>query len=164
MKLHPAIRQLAVTILVIGALAALTFEALANDFGPDAIVGPWATHEGGEVKFHPCDDETGELCGSIIALRPEDAVLNPTDVNNPDPALRQRPILGITMFMGLEADSDGKWSDGQLYNTLTGKQYDSKIRLLDADTLKISGCIGFFCRSFEWQRISSTPPEEHTDE
>ena len=159
MKLRSTSWQFALALITTGALS---MGAQANDLSPNDVFGPWATHEGGEVKFHPCVEDASDLCGTITALRPEDAVLNPTDANNPDPGLRQRPILGLTMFTGLEADSNGKWSDGELYDTLTGKSYGSKIKLLSLDTLKISGCVGFFCRSFKWQRISA--PEELADE
>jgi uncharacterized protein (DUF2147 family) len=121
-----------------------------------AVAGPWATHEGGEVMFHPCGDA---LCGTVTALRPADAILQPLDKNNPDPALRDRPLLGLTMFTDLTADSDGKWTDGALYNSETGKTYRSKIRLNEDGTLKISGCISFFCKSFDWQKVKDPSHE-----
>ena len=55
-----------------------------------------------------------------------------------------------------KADSDGKWSGGTLYDSKGGRTVKSKIRLNKDGTLKISGCVSFFCRSFDWTRVSPT--------
>ena len=146
------------TLALMAALCLWALPASADDSAQqlDDIRGPWMTHEGGEIEFHPCSDNADKLCGTITALRPEDAPLNPKDVNNPDESLRDRPLLGLTMFEGLEADSDGKWSGGTLYDSKGGRTVKSKIRLNKDGTLKISGCVSFFCRSFDWTRVSPT--------
>ncbi len=153
MKPHLASWQLALTIVASITLAGtLAGTVQANDLSPDDVFGPWATHEGGEVTFYDCGEY---LCGDITDLRPPDADTPTTDIHNPDEALRDRPLLGLQMFSGLEEDSDGKWSGGKLYNTMEGKEYKAKLQLEDDGTMTMSGCVMFFCKSFVWTKIES---------
>lgn len=60
------------------------------------------------VRVYPCD---GRLCGDLVQLPPGAA---PTDRNNPDPALRNRALLGLTVIEGFSrADDTGHvWVGG----------------------------------------------------
>lgn len=136
--------------LAIVAICATPFIALALQHEDSiAISGAWISHEGGEISFHPCGEN---ICGTVSKLRPEDRANPPLDVNNPDPALRNRQLLGLTMFTGYKYRGKGKWTGGTIYNSDDGNDYRSKLRLKDDGTLKVSGCIFFFCRSFKWIR------------
>jgi len=142
----------AVAILVFGIGTSLPAQIQAADLAPN-IYGAWATHEGGEVSFYDCGEF---LCGDITKLRPPDAQTPTEDIHNPDPSLRSRPLIGLRMFSELEADSGGEWSGGKLYNTMEGKEYKSKLELQDDGTLKMSGCMMFFCKSFTWTKVDAT--------
>lgn len=85
------------------------------------------------------------------------------DRENPDPALRRRPILGLRLLEGLEHDGDGEWSGGTVYDPETGKTYKSKARLGEGgDVLHLRGYIGFSLlgRTTEWTRVpaDAAPP------
>ena len=144
----------------LAALAALLFGSQTIAIDSSAIYGAWATHEGGEVTFYDCDEH---LCGKITKLRPPDADTPTEDIYNPDPELRSRPLLGLVMFTEFEADSDGKWSGGKLYNTMEGKFYKSKLKLKDETTLEMSGCMMFFCRSFDWLKVDAPEADQVSD-
>jgi uncharacterized protein (DUF2147 family) len=83
-----------------------------------------------------------------------------TDSENPDPALRGRPTLGIPILIDLKpAKGEPRW-EGQVYNASNGKMYSANIRLLNPNTLKIEGCLftNFLCGGQEWTRVVSATP------
>ena len=76
------------------------------------------------------------------------------DSHNPDPALRSRRLLGITILDGFEYDGDDVWKGGWVYDPNTGNTYRCSITLVDRNTLKVRGFIGvsLFGRSDTWTR------------
>lgn len=46
------------------------------------------------------------------------------DHMNPDPALRQRLLCGLTIIWGLQPDGPDNWSNGLLYDPQDGNIYD----------------------------------------
>ena len=120
----------------------------------DDIMGRWSTHKGGEIEIAPCTSQPEKLCGFIASLvNPE---RTPTDAENPDPALRDRPLLGLPLFFDFIYAGEDKWKEGRIYNVENGKTYNSKLRLLAQDQLKLSGCVLFFCKSYTWHRTPET--------
>ncbi len=73
---------------------------------------------------------------------------------NPDPALRDRPLHGITILQGFEYEGDHVWKGGTIYDPNSGKSYKSSMTLVDENTLKVRGFIGIslFGRSDTWTR------------
>ena len=65
-------------------------------------------------------------------------------------------ILGMDILSGLEKDND-EWSGGKILDPKNGKEYKCYIKLLDKNTLKIRGYIGFsaFGRTAIWKRTAS---------
>lgn len=76
------------------------------------------------------------------------------DKFNPDPALRERALLGITILHGFTYEGDNVWKGGTIYDPNSGKTYKSTMTLVDHDTLKVRGYIGvsLFGRSDTWTR------------
>ena len=68
-----------------------------------------------EVEVAPCDDR---LCGKIVWFKwPNDAQGLPlVYLNNPDPALRSRPLLGLSILYDLGRTGERTWEDGKIYN------------------------------------------------
>lgn len=84
-----------------------------------------------------------------------------TDRNNPDPALRDRPLTGLRLLTGLRYDaSTNKWTGGKVYNSENGKTYNCLVRLLSRDRLQLRGYIGIplFGGSTVWSRVTMKPP------
>lgn len=66
-----------------------------------------------------------------------------TDRNNPDPALRARPLTGLRLLWGLHYEPDHHmWVDGRVYDSDNGKTYHCQIHLQDNDHLILRGFIG----------------------
>jgi uncharacterized protein (DUF2147 family) len=131
----------------------------------DAILGLWATEPGGRGgQAHVEITRDGErYTGRIVWLEkptypPGDASglggEPRIDLENPDPGLRDRPILGLTIVDGFRADGRGRWSDGTIYDPENGKTYRCKAKL-EGDVLKVRGYIGvsLLGRTTEWTRV-----------
>jgi uncharacterized protein (DUF2147 family) len=101
------------------------------------------------------DDCGGGVLWGVISWEKEPG----TDSNNPDPALRNRPTLGLPILLSMKPTRPGLWQ-GEVYNGENGKTYDSKISLTSPDVLRIEGCIlGFLCGGEEWTRIPAAPAQ-----
>jgi uncharacterized protein (DUF2147 family) len=57
------------------------------------------------------------------------------DKNNPNPALRQRKLCGLTIFWGLHSTEPGEWGGGWFYNPDDGKTYQIAAKLTSADVI-----------------------------
>ena len=139
-----------------GRLAAAACLALAAGYPGVAGADPkgtWLTDGGkSHVEIESCGDK---LCGAIVWLKePNNAKGSPKlDVNNEKESLRGRPILGLDLLTNFAAKGGGKWEGGKIYNPEDGKTYRSKLKLVDADTLEVSGCVLFFCKDQIWTRL-----------
>lgn len=134
------------------AVAACALALLAARARAD-VAGLWATPEDkAHVRIAPCD---ARLCGEITWLKePDDEHGKPKrDRRNEDESLRDRPIVGMELLRGFRRTSERRWEDGTIYNPEDGKTYRSKLELADLRTLKVSGCVLFFCKSQVWRRI-----------
>ena len=130
------------TLLALAALGAASAAAAA---APAPIAGRWITVDGKAlVEIGPCGRQ---ICGRIARVLKVDPSKPTTDTNNPDAALRDRPILGMTFLTGF-APADDRWK-GRIYDPESGKSYRSELSR-SGDTLKVKGCIGPFCRTQVW--------------
>ena len=112
----------------------------APSVAAEEIVGLWDTGES-HVEIYSC----GELlCGRIAELdEPLDEDGNEKlDENNPDPALRARPIIGMDLIAGFSRAGKRKWEDGTIYDPRDGKTYKCKMTLQRDGTLKVRGYVG----------------------
>lgn len=128
-------------LMLAGAASLLTAAA------PAPIVGQWVTSDRAAlVQVGPCG---AALCGRIVRVLKVDPTKPTTDTNNPDPALRRRPIVGMAFLTGFV--SDGAAWNGRIYDPRNGRTYRSVVTREGA-TLKVKGCFGPFCRTQVWTR------------
>jgi uncharacterized protein (DUF2147 family) len=118
-------------------------------FAKDLIGTKWVTANGsGIIRLEPCGQK---LCGKITGPGPKaDKNGAQTDVKNPNPALRSRPIVGLAILTGFSDQGKGKLTGGQIYDPTEGKSYRSEIRLKPDGKLEVKGCIGPICVSQIW--------------
>lgn len=111
------------------------------------VYGSWATPDKKtHIKISKCGDSS--ICGLITKSK----VKGSKDVENEDPALRDRLIKGIELFK-LQNTADPKKWEGKLYNARDGKTYTGVMQMLDDNTIKLEGCVFIFCQGEEWTRI-----------
>ena len=137
--------------LSIPALATSLLFAAVN---PDDIIGVWKDGKGkGHVQIFKQD---GKYYGKVVWLNnPKDVNGNPkVDKKNPDEALRDKPLLGLTMLKDFEYE-DGEWTGGEIYNPSDGKEYKAYMKLKDRNTLDVRGYVGIslFGKTDTWIRV-----------
>src|SRR5262249_39746819 len=109
----------------------------ANPPPPDAIVGEWWT-EAKQGRIRVVRSPDGTYSGILVGGTDPGA-----DVNNKDPALRKRPLLGTVLIWHLRPD-DGEYVDGYVYNPRNGETYRMKAELTGKTTLKVRGYLGIW--------------------
>ncbi len=126
-------------------VAAIALAPAAAD-AATPIAGRWLTEEKtAVVTIAPCGTST---CGRITRLLKAPPSGPPVDANNPDPRLRDRPIEGLVILTGF-TDGGSDWR-GRIYDPKSGKTYKSILKHEGDGSLKVQGCIAFFCRTQRW--------------
>ncbi len=114
--------------------------------------GIWLTQAGdAKVRVSKCG---AGICGVVVWLRePTNPATGKPQVDdkNPNPALRQRPMIGLPLFSGMRTTAPGKWS-GQIYNADDGSTYASNVSVTGPDAIRVEGCVGALCGGENWTR------------
>lgn len=122
---------------------------------PAGPVGQWVTNGGKSlVEVTICGPTNQGICANVVWLRdPNDTKGRPhTDVLNPNPALRKRPIIGLPLFENMRPKGTQRWV-GRVYDPEAGESYDNVEVWLDAGgQLKLKGCVMMFCETHAWKR------------
>jgi len=136
------------------ALAIVAWLAAGPALAANVLEGDWMASDTTRVRIAPCRGQPAQLCGTIAWLAnpngPEGQPLR--DINNPDPALRGRPLLGMLFIRDFQRAADGRWEGGKIYQPKTGKTFNSKMQLNPDGTLKLEGCVAIFCQAQTWKR------------
>jgi uncharacterized protein (DUF2147 family) len=115
------------------------------------ILGRWRTAaQGGVVEIHRCG---AVLCGRLVDAAPLRRNPDQTDVRNPDPTLRTRPLRGLRVLDGFTGGPK-TWTGGPLYDPDSGQRAGrGALTLLEGGRLSVRGCIApLMCRTQTWTR------------
>ena len=127
-------------------LAVLTLPPAAGAQGGDPS-GVWLS-QGGETKVRIA--RCGPAwCGTVVWVSGP-----PKDSHNPDPAKRDRDLVGMQMISNIRASPDG--FVGILYNFQDGRTYSGRMKLKGPDAMELAGCVldGLVCRAQTWTRTN----------
>src|SRR5437868_12483214 len=108
------------------------------------FVGKWLTSsKQGVVEIYDCG---GTLCGRVIGLRQNrDANGAPwRDGYNPDPAARNRPVCGSTVFRNLQWNEPRATWAGRLYDAENGKEYEGRLTIERPGEMHLRGSLIHF--------------------
>lgn len=137
-------------------LLAATASAAAQAGDP---VGEWLVEDGSaRIKVVSCQEipnQPPSLWGVIWAEKQPGV-----DAQNPDPSMRNRPMLGVPILINMRQTQPNLWN-GKIYDARSGSIYDSKISISRRDMLEVRGCVaGFLCGGQDWKRVTGTdiPP------
>jgi len=125
---------------------------------PGDVTGKWRTADGDAVvMIYKADG--AEYRGKLTWVRDSlDEDGGPAkDTENPDPAKRDRKLVGLVFMTGFTyKDDKERWEDGKIYDAESGKTYSAHMSLAGNDTLKLRGYIGvsLLGRTETWTRVS----------
>lgn len=106
----------------------------------DPVAGVWKTQEDDGAYAHvtmaPCGKK---ICGTITKAFRGGAPIKTDNV-------------GKRIVWDMVPDGKGSYSSGKIWQPSTGKTYSSKMSL-SGNSLKVSGCVGPFCKKQTWSRI-----------
>ena len=136
--------------LGVAGLFALGLSGIA--LADEGANGIWTLDSGKvTVRIAPCGSN---LCGEIVALaKPLNKQgLPKVDKKNPNEALRNRPLIGLTILANMKSSGENKWQ-GTIYNADDGRTYSSYMKL-SGDNMKVKGCVGPFCKTMKFIRTN----------
>ncbi|MBI0474705.1 DUF2147 domain-containing protein [Sphingomonas sp. MA1305] len=136
------------SLLLLGALLAAAPAAAPS---ADSAIGTWKTEtRGGVVEIQRCGPS---ICGRLVTSELLRTQPDLKDTKNSDPKLRNRPLKGLLLLSGFKADGDA-WTGGSIYKADEGKTYKATVTPIDANTLKVRGCIFVpLCKTQTWTRL-----------
>lgn len=143
-------------LIVLFLLGMYAFAGFAQE--ADKIAGIWWNDEKtSKIEVKKVD---GKYIGTIVYMIPEkyENGLPPKDDENPDPALRERSIVGLQILAGFEYDSKKKeWKNGTIYDPKSGNTYDCYAWMDSDDVLNLKGFVAgirLLGRSSEWYKTT----------
>lgn len=141
-------------LLITWTAAAVMAAGLATPVLADEANGIWSMSNGKvTVKVNECGSN---LCARIVALKEPISKIDgkpKVDRENPDPAKRKRPLIGLHILIGMKPAGDAAWQ-GAIYNPDDGKTYSASVRLT-GDRMKVKGCVaGIFCKTNTFLRMN----------
>jgi uncharacterized protein (DUF2147 family) len=131
-------------------------------FGAACMASPVGFWKNDDATFEIFEDQ-GKLSGKIVAMReprtPEGK--EKTDIHNPDPSKRDRPILGLVFMSGFTQKSDTHWENGTVYDPKSGNTYSCLMDLDGPEKIKMRGFLGISLlgRTQVWTRVSVLSPK-----
>lgn len=137
-----------VTTLILGAVTLLAQSG--NPTQSDAILGEWMNAEkDARFEIYKTDNQ---YFGKIIWGTGGDT----QDSKNPDPKLRSRDLVGLTILKNFVFEGGNSWTDGTIYNPKEGKTYSCKLTLIATNKLAVRGFVGFslFGKTETWTKIN----------
>lgn len=136
-----------------GILVAAGLLLAASAVAAPAPVGVWSMpKDKATIRISTCGDA---LCATLIGLRkPNDKNGRPkVDKHNPNPALRNRPVIGLSLLTDMRREGNG-WA-GRFYNPDDGRSYAGTIMADGSSRLKLRGCVigGLLCKTQVLRRV-----------
>ena|SRR5687767_12678152 len=130
----------------------LVSSAFATEASP---FGLWIMADGRvTVRVYEC---RSALCGKIAALKEPISKIDgmpKVDRKNPKPALRKRPLIGLSVITGMTSEGEGTWA-GEIYNPEDGKRYSANMTLHGRNQMNVRACVGgILCKTNYLRRLN----------
>jgi len=116
------------------ALATSLAPALAAPLGAASVHGFWRPPNEGRIEIKDCGDL---LCGYV------------RDDGQGEPEIHP----GHVLLKDLRYQGDLTWTEDTIHNPRDNRIYRAKLRLVNRNQLKLTGCAWIFCGSQTWTRI-----------
>jgi uncharacterized protein (DUF2147 family) len=136
---------------LIYALTAIAFAMPSQAAVADTPYGVWTMGKV-TVKLRACG---ANLCATIVGLKEPISKIDgkpKVDRENPDAAKRKRPLIGLSILLGMKPAGENKWK-GAIYNPDDGKTYSASVTV-NGDKMKVTGCVaGILCKVNNFVRV-----------
>lgn len=131
------------SLLTALALAVVCCAGLARAQEGDEIVGKWKlSQETAVIEIYKCQDR---YCGKIAWTRKNDRLARSgqqeRDEKNPDPRMKDRPLVGLEIMHGFVYKNENRFRDGKVYNPDDGHTYCAMMELASEDKLNVRGYV-----------------------
>lgn len=128
----------------------------ADQKDADRLIGVWAPSNGRALV--KVQNIAGKYYGRIVKLKePNDPETGKPklDKNNPDESLRDTPLLGYRMLKDFVYAGGDEWTEGTIYDPISGSLYSCTIKMKKDGSLDIRGYIGVKAlgRTDVWTRV-----------
>ncbi|WP_182275701.1 DUF2147 domain-containing protein [Granulicella sp. 5B5] len=161
---NPASKPNVTTKALLTAALLLTAATAAAAYNPTALTpaqasfGDWRSAIGAIVRIEPCSTDSSvsgepDICLRVVKLSPNPPEI--VDSHNPDHALRNRQLCGLTIGSGFRDYDKYRLGYGHLYDPISGHTYRGYITPTGHDVLKLRGYVLFtlFGRTETWTRV-----------
>ena len=143
------------TLLLLFCFFLTSLAAVADD--PDAIVGKWlSSKKRNQVQIYK---QGNKYFGKLVWMVEPNDPINKTpkvDKENPDEAMRNRPLMNVVLVTNLVYKGHNTWGDGEIYNPEDGKTYNCEVSMHDANSIDLRGYvmgISFLGKTRTWTRV-----------
>jgi uncharacterized protein (DUF2147 family) len=137
----------------LASLAVLGMFAIGSQAFAADPSGTWRLTSGKvTVKVRQCG---GEICANIVGLKEPtyDDGTPKIDRHNKNPALRKRPLMGLSVLSDMRPAGDNSWQ-GAIYNADDGRTYSATMTM-SGNTIKLKGCVaGIFCKTQTFVKVN----------
>ena len=147
-------------IVCCASLAGVASFAEERAASSSSITGRWLTDkQDGVLLIEP---QGNQLVGKLVWVKDRDGIKGTErlDSKNPDPALRDRQVLGLVVLTGLSRtpDEDGRYS-GRVYNPKSGQTIPIRLELEAPDRIKARVGTSILNKTIRWTRVESNSPD-----
>jgi uncharacterized protein (DUF2147 family) len=145
-------------ILLITALCSFKTTYPDDGFKPSLVCGKWQSADKDLVVEVYTYKNTYKakivwFSGGVSKAKPMETI---TDIKNPNPALRNRKVLGLNVVEDLKYNPESKtWESGKIYEVQSGKYWNAAAYIDDNGLLKVKGYwkIKLIGRTMTFKRI-----------
>ena len=120
----------------------------------ERLVGVWESEEKNLLIQITKEEDLYVGTMTWFQCRTETIMQTTVDVENPDPKLTSRKLLGLKLVEKLSYEGDNVWGGGKIYDPNSGNTYDARIQLIDSNKAVVRGYWKFrwFGRSMVFNR------------
>jgi uncharacterized protein (DUF2147 family) len=126
---------LSVVLLVI-MFASSSFHSASDGYH---LAGVWESDEKNlQIEMFEKD---GVFCGRMVYFKCEtDEIMRASkDIENPDKALTNRNLLGLTLVTELSYQGGNVWDEGKIYDPNSGRTFEARIQLTGSNSAIVRG-------------------------
>ncbi|MDZ4860614.1 MAG: DUF2147 domain-containing protein [Candidatus Hydrogenedentes bacterium] len=158
-------------LCVLAAMVILAMGAAYAETKEGDVAGTWYTEGGGSKVEIVKDGDTYN--GKLTWLKEPnygkdhaEAGKPKRDVENPEAAKQNDPIVGLKLLNGFKWDGAGAWSGGTIYNPEDGKTYKCVLKMpVDNNTLDVRGYVGIpaLGQTQTWKRMTEEEKKKEAE-